>query len=222
MEKRTMTHPQIIVLLLFLLPILGSGKAFSQSATQTPTPPILSNPYETKTIDIAGWVHPLSKLGTTRFQHGELFMSSKMKGYYYVLVAQDETSTEGAVTEVKLRNVRGKISYLGYGLVFHSDPEPLKQDYSFLIDTIKRRYRVVRHEPQKEISLIKWTKSLQIKGGRRQNTIRVTDKGDRTELFINGQMITSIENGHIFKGGAAGLYSGDAVNIAFKDLTITK
>ena len=91
-----------------------------------------------------------------------------------------------------------------------------------MIDTMKKRYRVVRHEPGKEISVIKWTKSIHIKGGKRQNILEVRDKGDKTELFINGQLVSSIENTYAFKSGSAGLYSGDRVKIAFKDLKIRK
>lgn len=219
-----MKHKGITFFSLILFSVLSAGQVISQSSNPLPTPSILPKPQEdnSQTIDIAEWVHPYSTWGTTKFRHGELFMSSKWKSYYYVLVAPEEYSTEGAVTQVKLRNVKSGASYLGYGLIFHSNPEPLKQDYAFLIDTMKKRYRVVRHEPGKEISVIKWTKSIHIKGGKRQNILEVRDKGDKTELFINGQLVSSIENTYAFKSGSAGLYSGDRVKIAFKDLKIRK
>jgi hypothetical protein len=212
------------LLLFVLLSIFGIGNVFAQSPIPKTTASKLSNPQKdsTQIIDLADLVPPQPTLGRASFIDGELFMSSKNKGFYYVLVARKEYSAEGAITRVKLRNLKGVISNLGYGLIFHSDPEPIKQDYAFLIDTIKRSYRVVRHAPGEEISVIQWTKSKYIRGGKRQNILEVRDKGDRTELFINRRMVTSIEKTYAFKSGYPGLYSGDAVEIAFKDLTIRK
>ena len=45
---------------------------------------------------------------------------------------------------------------------------------------------------------------------------------DKIELYINGTMVNSIKNVYGFKGGVVGLYSGDAVKIAFKNLELRK
>lgn len=190
-------------------------------ATTSPTPSG-DDRSDVESIDLSGWVKEFSVYGTTEFTNGEFLMSSKQKGFYYVLVAPDDYSTGGANTRVTLRNVDSGNSTLGYGLIFHSNPSPLTQDYAFLIDTLKKRYRVVRHEPQKETALVAWTNSSSIKEGSQENTLEVKDKGDSSELYINGQLVTSVKNNYAYKNGVPGLYSGDAVKIAFKNLEIRK
>jgi hypothetical protein len=50
----------------------------------------------------------------------------------------------------------------------------------------------------------------------------VRDTPGRVELYINGEMVTTIKNTHGYKGGVVGLYSGDSVNIGYKKLEIVK
>ena len=149
-------------------------------------------------------------------------MGSKQKGYYYVLAAPDDYKTEDANTSVTVRNIDDASSSLGYGLIFHSNPTPLQQDYAFLIDTKRKKYHVVHHEPQKESSVVSWTSSDAIKGGTAENVLEVRDLTDKIELYINGTMVTSIKNIYGYAGGVPGLYSGDGVKIAFKNLEIRK
>ena len=152
----------------------------------------------------------------------ELVMGSIQKRYYYVLVAPDKFKTEAADTSVTVRNINNASSSLGYGLIFHSNPTPLQQDYAFLIDTKRKKYQVVHHEPQKETSVVGWTTSSAIKLGSEENVLEVRDLDDKIELYINGTMVTSIKNVYGYSGGVAGLYSGDGVKIGFKNLEIRK
>ena len=149
-------------------------------------------------------------------------MGSKQKGYYYVLAAPEEYTTDDADTRVTLRNIDNAGSSLGYGLIFHSNPTPLQQDYAFLIDTKRKKYRVVHHEPQKESSVVSWTSSDAIKSGSEENLLEIHDLTDKIELYINGTLVTSIKNVYGYAGGVPGLYSGDGVKIAFKNLEIRK
>lgn len=189
------------------------------SKPPTPTPDTRT---DIQKVDLSEWVRDFSVYGTTEFTGSDFIMASKQKGYYYVLVAPAEYSTEGANTRVSLRNIDDASSSLGYGLIFHSNPTPLTQDYALLIDTKKKKYRVVRHEPQKETSVVTWTTSSAIKEGSAENILEVRDKADKIELWINGQMVNSIKNTHGYKGGVAGLYSGDSIKIAFRNLEISK
>ncbi|MEP6944977.1 MAG: hypothetical protein ABJA02_03610 [Acidobacteriota bacterium] len=174
-------------------------------------------------VDLSEWVRTASAFGNTEFKNGEFFMSAKQKGFYYVLAAPVDTAqTESANTVVTLRNVDNAASRLGYGIVFHSNPTPLQQGYAFLIDTKSQRYRVVHHSPQKEDSVITWTKSDAINSGSQENTLEVRDLPDKVELYINGTLVNSIKNVYGYAGGVVGLYSGDGVNIAFKDLEVRK
>lgn len=179
-------------------------------------------PADVQSVDLSRWVEEFSPFGSTSFTDNSLVMSSKQKGYYYVLVASNDVRTADAATRVALRNLENANASLGYGLIFHSDPVPLARDFAFLIDSAKQRYRVVRHEPQKEITLIGWTQSEAIRQGSRENILEVRDKGDDVDLYINGMAVNSIKDTFNNKNGVAGLYAGDAAKIAFQRLEIRK
>ncbi len=149
-------------------------------------------------------------------------MTSNRPDYFFVLVTTKDFSSEGASTRVTVRNRRNMDSRLGYGLVFHSDPKPLQQGYALLIDAKRKRYRVVRHDKTKEIAVADWASSNAIKDGTQLNTLEVNHNGDLIDLVINGEKVTSIRNTHGFKGGVAGLYSGGAAVIGFRDFEIRK
>jgi hypothetical protein len=200
----------------------SSANRASNSSNSTSTTASTSDRNDVETVDISTWVKENSVYGVTELKNGEFIMSSKNKGYYYVLVAPDRYTTDDADTRVTLRNVDDAASSLGYGLIFHSNPQPLQQDYALLIDTKRKRYRVVRHEPQKETAIVNWTSSPAIKPGTAENVLEARDLPDKIELYINGTMVTSIKNIYGFAGGVPGLYSGDAAKIAFKDLEIRK
>ena len=201
----------------------GNKVATNTSTTNTSTSGD-STRTNVQDIDLSDWVRENSTYGNTEFSGGEFTMSSKQKGFYYVLVAPDDYSTDGGNTRVTLRNVDNMDSRYGYGLIFHSNPSPLIQDYAFLIDTKKKKYRVVRHEPSDEKTVIAWTNSDAIKDGTQENTLEVRDKPsqNKVELYINGQLVNSIPNQYGYKGGVPGLYAGDQAKIAFKNLQIAK
>jgi hypothetical protein len=212
------------IALVYNLPDDNGNRVGGNSRTPGPgnsTKPTPGN-QSAETIDLAKWVKDFSAYGNTEFTDGEFRMSSKKKGFYYVLVAPDDYTTSNVTTRVTVRNIEDANSSMGYGLIFHSNPSPLTQDYAFLIDTKKKKYRVVRHVPANELAVVAWTNSDVIKEGSQENTLEVRDKGDMSELYINDQMVTSIKNTYAYKGGVPGLYSGDAVKIGFKDLKIIK
>jgi hypothetical protein len=196
----------------------SSTTASNTSSTSTST----SGRTDLETVDLEPWVKEFSAYGNTEFTNGEFIMSSKKKAFYYVLVAPDSYTTDNADTRVTLRNVDDASGSLGYGLIFHSNPTPLQQDYAFLIDTKKKKYRVVHHEPQEEKTVVNWTNSNAIKEGSAENVLEARDKDDTIELYINGTMVTSIRNVYGYAGGVPGLYAGDGVKVAFKDLEIRK
>lgn len=197
------------------------GKTFPGNVTSSPVPKTDTSG-DVEKIDLSFWVKDFSVWGSTEMVGDEFMMAAKQKGYYYVLVAPEEYTTDGAATRVTLRNVDNANSSLGYGLIFHSAPTPLTKDYAFLIDTKRKKYRVVRHEPAKELSMVAWTNSSAIKDGSQENTLEARDKGDTIELYINNEMVTSIKDAYGYPNGVPGLYSGDGVKVAFKDLEIRK
>ena len=150
-------------------------------------------------------------------------MGTIQRGYYFVvLAAEGNNTTENATTRLTVANPDGKASRLGYGLIFHSNPQALTQDYGFLIDADKQRYRLVKHSPGKETDVIKWKKSDAIKGGTDENVLEVRDNNGKFELYINGDLVETAKNTDGYTGGVAGIYSGDGVKIAFSKLEIGK
>lgn len=177
---------------------------------------------DVQSIDLSGWVRSASDIGVTDYSNGEFFMASKKKGYYYVLVAKEEYNTDSAKTSVTVRNPDNADSSLGYGLIFLSNPKPLQQGYAFLINSRSQKFRVVRHAPGDEIDVVKWTNSSAIKKGSAENVLTADHKGDQIDLYINDEKATTIRNVYGFQGGVAGIYSGDAARIAFKNLEIRR
>ncbi|MEZ5425583.1 MAG: hypothetical protein R2747_04905 [Pyrinomonadaceae bacterium] len=173
-------------------------------------------------IDLSTWTKTNPAYANSEYKNGEYIMGTKQRGYYYVLVTTTLYQTEDAITRLTVRNPEGKTSRLGYGLIFHSNPKPLTQDYGFLIDAEKQRYRVVKHTPGKETDVVKWTKSNAIKGGEEKNILEVRDKDGKFDLFINGELVKSLTNSDGYKGGVPGVYSGDGVQVAFSNLEISR
>jgi len=241
MQPKKASKTWVWVLLILGAVLLACGGGFAaflvyvasldpgNNGNTTPTPPPRTSPTatpfprnEVKTANLPDWVQENSDFGNTSYSGGELIMSSKRKGFYYVVAATSDFKTEGASTSVTLRSLDDERTTLGYGLVFHSDPKPLQKGYAFLIDSKLQRYRIVRHEPGKEFAVVPWTNSTAIRSGSAENKLEVRDLPDRIEIYANDEMLTSIKNTHGFAGGVVGLYTGDAIDVAFKELEIAK
>jgi hypothetical protein len=174
--------------------------------------------------DLATWIPKSDVYGITDYTGGELVMSSKEAGYYYVLVTpKSNFRTENATTRVKLRNTTGDATKYGFGLMIHSDLNaPLSKDYSFLIDTSSRKYRIARHSEKEEKTVVEWTYSSAIKSGTQENVLEVMDEGGKMSFYINGDYATAYADNYGYKNGVAGLYVSDAVPVAFSGLEIRK
>ncbi len=196
----------------------ATGNRINNNSTQTNSDDHIAY----QTVDLSGWVRENSDSGLTEYADNELTIASKKKGYYYVLVAPQDYKTDDAATRVTVRNKDQMSSGLGYGLIFHSNPSPLIQDYAFLIDTVKKRFRIVYHAPQKETAAVDWTNSRAIKGDSDPNILEVKDTKNGMDFYINGQKVTSLQNSKGYQDGVAGIYSGDAAKISFSNLEIDK
>lgn len=173
-------------------------------------------------IDLSNWNKDYSEYGNTDFRNGVLVMSSKKDNFYYVLVASAVHKTENSTTKLSVRNIANGTNSLGYGLIIHSNPVPLQQDYAFLIDSKTQRYRIVTHKPQKEENVVSWTKSTSIKQGTLENVLEVRDENGLMSFYINGDFITSLRNSEGFKEGVAGIYVGGASPVGFSNFEIRK
>jgi hypothetical protein len=171
-------------------------------------------------LDLNKWVQENSPFGNTEFDDNQLIMSSKKRKFYYALAGPVDKVTVGADSRVSVKNIDNEDTNMGYGLVFHSNTTPLQQGYAFLLDTKKKRYRVVHHTPGDEDAVINWTKSDAINEGTEWNTLEVRDKPDKIELYINDKMVNSIKNQYGYPNGVIGLYTADGFKVGFKDLEI--
>lgn len=191
----------------------------SNSAQKSPSPNARTT---TQKIDLSKWVQSENDSGVTEYKSGKFLMNSKKKGYYYVLASQAIYKTENATTKVTVVNVNEDDTSLGFGLIIHSNPTPLTQDYAFLIDSENKKYRVVRHTPGDEIEVDGWTRSSAIKDGTQENVLEVRDQNKKMNFYINGEFIEAFDNDKGYSGGVTGIYAGDAARIAFSNLEISK
>jgi|GEM_PF-1494697 len=144
-----------------------------------------------------------------KYENGELSITSR-RGFYYVLLTKGY-KTKNASVKLTLRNIDNRVSTLGYGLVFHSDPQVLTSDYAFLIRSDNQKYRIVRHNNRKEITVINWTRSSAIKAGSKANDLEIRSNGRDTSFYINGKFIRTEKRLTGLSFGVAGIYtSGDA------------
>jgi len=176
------------------------------------------------TLDLSKFVSKdFSLYGTTEINGDELTVQSKRKNSYYVIVAAEKYTTTDGDASVTVRNIDNATSSFGYGLIFHSNPDsPLDQDYAFVIDTARKKYRVVHHGSSKEDDVIKWTSSSAINGGSAENTLVASDQSGSIDLFINGTKVNTIKNVYGYPSGVIGLYVGDGVKVVFTDLEIRR
>jgi hypothetical protein len=187
----------------------------------TYTPP---DPKNALTDDLSKWVMADTSLGLTDYQNGELSMTSKTGGYYFVLLsAKKDFQTENATTRVTVRNTTGGVSQGGYGLMVHNNPSTaLAQDYAFLINSATSSYRIIKHQARKETEIVKWTYNAAVKNGTQTNVLQVRDNNGSMTLYVNDKPITTIEDKDGIKSGVPGLYASGAIPIAFSNLQVEK
>jgi hypothetical protein len=78
------------------------------------------------------------------------------------------------------------------------------------------------HKDGAQKTLVSRTKSSAIRPGSSPNQLEVRIKGNDLEFYVNGQYLTSITDSENYKGGRAGLYTSDVVEVAFDDLEIRR
>lgn len=198
----------------------GNKNVVSNSKPKTsPTPDDRKN---SKKVDLSVLAKGVTSYGTLSYENGELMMNAKQESYYFAMPAGLAYKTENATTKVTVKNTKNIATTLGYGLIFHSKPQLLQQDYAFLIDTESQRYRIVRHVPGDEVVIAEWTDSDLIKSGSEENNLEVRDEGSEMKFYINSSLVTTKPNAFGFRGGIAGLYVGTTSPITFSDFEIIK
>lgn len=175
-------------------------------------------------IDFTRWGERKTQMGETKLVGDEFQVNANKNGYYYVVIAsskfEDRYLTNNAIAKVTTHSVTGVSPSLGYGLIVNSDTDPLKSDYAFLIRSDNQTYRIVRHEEDKEETVVGWTSASQIRTGTQTNQLEVRSNNDKLSFYINGQMATTITDKSGAEQGIVGLYTSDTPPIGFSDLQI--
>lgn len=175
---------------------------------------------KTLTDDLSKWKLSNDSLGITDYRNNELYMTSKPGNYFLALMSGSSNfRTDNATTKVSVRNTTGAATQSGYGLMINNNmTAPLLQDYAFLIDSATQSYRVVKHQVRKETEVVKSTFSNAVKAGTETNVLEVRDNSGKMGFYINGTLVTTVEDKDGITSGVPGLYAGGAIPIAFSNL----
>jgi hypothetical protein len=178
--------------------------------------------------DMTLWKPDVGEFATTTYAANKFTVEVTKPNYYYVVITQPNATTKAEhetqymITRVTVVNRLAKPVKYGFGLVVHSDTTPLMQDYAFVIDSEKKKYRILRHSAKIEKVLTPWTYSSAIKSGTAENVLEVRDNGALMNFFINGQFIVPVDDEDDNTDGIAGIYSSDSIPIDFSNLEIEK
>jgi len=173
-----------------------------------------------------------TKWGAGNFRFGDIWyaedeyhMRSKENTFIVMYAPSEEYRTQDATIKVTARSVDGSVPSAGFGLMFHCAQSKAKQleDYALLIyPETEPAYEVIMHKDGNQSTLISRTKSPAIRSGTSPNQLMVKIKGNEIEFYVNGQYLTSLTDTQNFKGGRAGFYTSDTVEVAFDDLEIQR
>jgi hypothetical protein len=176
-------------------------------------------------FSVANWGSGRFQFGEVWYTDGEYHMRSKERTFIVMYAPSDGYATKDATVKVTARSVDGTVPSNGFGLMVHCAQSKTKQleDYAFLIyPEPEPEFEVVMHKDGIQSTLVNRTKSSAIRSGSTPNQLEVRVKGDDLEFYVNGEYLTSITDKQNYKGGRAGLYTSDAVEVAFDDLKIQR
>lgn len=199
-------------------------KIVEKDDKKTPKPEKTDAKGEVLKDNFSNWNYEDATLGKSLYKDGHLLINTAKSGYYFVLTSGKKNFiTNNASTKVTIANINNISTSYGYGLIIHSDPsKPLVNDYGFVIDSEKQRYKIIRHANRKEITVIDWKDSDAINSGSDENVLEVEDKDDEMKFYINGEYITSTTDVNGVDNGIVGVYVNETTPVAYSDLVITK
>jgi hypothetical protein len=163
--------------------------------------------------------------GRIWYDGGEYHMQSKAGTFVVMYAPSDEYSTENGTVKVSARSVDGEVPASGFGLLVHCAQSKTKQleDYGLLIyPGDEPEYEIVKHKNGTQSPVVTKTKSSAIQSGARPNLLEVRIRGTELSFYANGQFLTRITDSENFKHGRAGLYTSDAYEVVFDDLSINR
>ena len=176
-------------------------------------------------FSVAQWGSGRFQFGEVWYADGEYHMRSKDRTFIVMYAPSDAYGTKDATVKVTARSVDGTVPSNGFGLMVHCAQSKTKQleDYAFLIyPEPEPEFEVVMHKDGNQSTVFNRTKSSAIRPGSNPNQLEVRVKGNDLEFYVNGQYLTSITDSQNYKGGRAGFYTSDSVEVAFDDLEIQR
>jgi hypothetical protein len=172
------------------------------------------------------------KWGAGNYDYGDIWydddeyhMRSKPKSFLVMYAPTNDYNTENATVRVTTRSVEGNGPSTGYGLIIHGEKSKSGEleDYALLIYTgTDPQYEIVKHRDGNQTTIVKWTKTKALRSGTTPNQLEIRAKGEELTFYINGQYVDRINDTENFKRGVAGLYTSDALDVAFDDLEIER
>ena len=163
--------------------------------------------------------------GRIWYEGDEYHMQSKAGTFVVMYAPSDDYSTENATVKVTARTAGGEVPASGFGLLVHCAQSKTKQleDYGLLIyPSDEPEYEIVKHKNGAQSPVVTKTKSSAIQSGNSPNVLEVRIRGTELSFYANGQFLTRINDSENFKHGRAGLYTSDAYEVVFDDLSITR
>jgi hypothetical protein len=173
----------------------------------------------------AKWGVGNSKFGDIWYADEEYHMRSKDKTFLVMYAPSNDYNTENATVKVTARSVDGSVPSAGFGLMVHCEQSKAKQleDYALLIyPGTEPEYEVIMHKAGNQTSVVPRTKSSAIRTGTNPNQLEIRIKGTDLQFYVNGQYLSHITDTENYKRGLAGLYTSDAIDVAFDDLEIKR
>ena len=109
-----------------------------------------------------------------------------------------------------------------YGLIFRR--EDSENYYIFMIDPTAGKFRLRIQENDIWSTIVAWTGSPYIDGSGASNEVRVVARGNTINLYINGEMVSSVTHSS-FKSGRVALYARNGFDpqgteVFFDDLRV--
>src|SRR6266404_823371 len=166
-----------------------------------------------------------SKFGEIWYADDEYHMRSKDKTFLVMYSLSNAYNTENGTVKVTVRSVDGSVPSAGFGLMVHCEQSKAKEleDYALLIyPSSEPEYEVIMHKAGNQTSIVSKTKSSAIRSGSSPNQLEIRIKGTDLQFYVNGQFFTDTAATENYKRGLAGLYTSDAIDVAFDDLEITR
>lgn len=222
--------------IIVLLAIIGRNTSDSpDSSNRNTNGPIVSGTNPPSSVlkdDFSTENWPTGELAYGNFyQDGQYHMKARPNQYLYMFPLNKggnsrlNYATRNATVKVTARSVSGESPSHGYGLIIHGKMNPKQnlEGYGFLIYTgDEPKFTVVRFADGVRTDIVGWENSSVIRSGANPNQIEVRAEGSQMSFYVNGQLLKSVTDTANVTDGFVGLYTSQAIEVAFDDMEIDR